>query len=93
MGNINTPVKRGRSAELILLRDECILYRLYYYTNILGKNYTDATEAISKEFFITHKNVMHRIQQHSGVMKKIRQVKPAYSFLTSRYPFFNWELK
>lgn len=56
---------KGRSKELISLRDEKLLRRYYYWTEIQRLRFDDALKVLSRdEFFISEERIMAIIRKN-----------------------------
>jgi hypothetical protein len=81
----------GRNPQLIHQRDERMLYRYYFYTQILRKNYQDTIALLSLQFDLSELRVIVCIQLHHDRLKKIAQEeKPCLKLLQKKYPWLNW---
>lgn len=57
--------KRGRNKDLVSLRDEALLRRYYYWTEIQRLRFDDALKILSlQEFFISEERIMNIIRQN-----------------------------
>lgn len=84
-------VRKGRSADMIALRDECLLYRYYYYIKLQGKRYDVAIQELSKEFWVKESNIIYRMQCNTGRLEQImKQEQPAIKQLRLQYPWWTW---
>lgn len=69
-------MSRGRSSELIMKRNEALLRRYYYWTEIQRLRFDDALKILSeKEFFISVDRIMAIIRSNCNRLKDI-DVKP-----------------
>lgn len=69
-------MKRGRSKQLIELRDEAILRRYHYWTEVQRLRFDDALALLSKdEFFISEARIMAIIRANCHKLKDI-EIKP-----------------
>lgn len=69
-------MSRGRSSELITKRNEALLRRYYYWTEIQRLRFDDALKILSeKEFFISVDRIMAIIRSNCNRLKDI-DVKP-----------------
>lgn len=84
-------VRKGRSADMIALRDECLLHRYYYHIKLLGKRYDTALTELSKEFWIKNSNIIYRMQCNSERLEQImKKEQPDLKTLRSLYPWIIW---
>lgn len=92
---IESPVKKttrkGRSADMIALRDECLLHRYYYHIKLQGKRYDMAIQELSGEFWIKSSNIIYRLQYNSERLEQImKQEQPDLKQLRILYPWWTW---
>lgn len=67
---------KGRNKKLISLRDETLIRRYYYWTEIQRRRFDDALRILSeKEFFISESRIMAIIRAHCDKLADI-EVKP-----------------
>ena len=71
---------KGRSKELISLRDEKLLRRYYYWTEIQRLRFDDALKVLSRdEFFISEERIMAIIRKMTDIVvqpvPKVRKPK------------------
>ncbi|WP_312340629.1 hypothetical protein [Sphingobacterium sp.] len=71
-------------------RDECILYRYYYYCQIKQIRLDTALSYLEKEFFIGSTTIASRIVANSDKLKEIIGKKIDTKLLRKKYPHLNW---
>ena len=87
-------MSRGRSSELITKRNEALLRRYYYWTEIQRLRFDDALKILSeKEFFISVDRIMAIIRSNCNRLKDIDsqagpQNKEAPSYRRPALPFY-----
>lgn len=84
------PDNQGRRNVLLDKRDECLVYRYYYYGEIKRKRYDDCLSDLEKEFFITAGVIAQRLQINIILLKKVTGQKANLINLKRKYPHFNW---
>lgn len=63
---------KGRSRDLIALRDEMLCRRYYYWTEVQRLRFDDALHILSKkEFFLSEERIMQIIRKRSSEIKDI----------------------
>lgn len=68
--------KKGRNQDLISLRDEALLRRWYYWTEIQRLRFDDALKVLSlQEFFISEERIMAIIRKNCNKLSDI-EIKP-----------------
>ncbi len=69
-------MSKGRNKRLISLRDETLIRRYYYWTEIERRRFDDALKILSEqEFFISEARIMAIIRSNCNRLKDI-DVKP-----------------
>lgn len=87
------PSKRGRNENLIAERNECLIYRYYYYSKIHRLRYADMIEKMQKEFYLSERTVADIIQVNSELVSRIFSGKPEVKTLIIKYNYLNWTKK
>jgi hypothetical protein len=68
---------KGRSKSLIKLRNEKLILRYYYWTEIQRRRFDDVLMILSlEEIFLTPKQIMFIIRTNGDKLKKLRTQKP-----------------
>jgi hypothetical protein len=74
--------KKGRSRQLINRRDEFLMVRYFYHTEVKRLRFDDVLKIMSEyEFFIEEQTIMNRLQYLSGEFKKLFAGKPSIAGL------------
>lgn len=82
----------GRNPILISARNERLLYRYYYYTQLLKFNYPDTIATLVQQFDLSELRITVCIQLNYSRLKEIITVeKPSRKFLKATYPWLNWD--
>jgi hypothetical protein len=84
-------LRRGRSEVFIANRNECLLYRYYYYAKIKRFRLEHVLEAVSKEFFISDRTITNIIEAHSELRKKVFKEKLDVKELEKKFDFLKWK--
>lgn len=75
---------KGRNKELIAKRNEALLRRYYYWTEVQRLRFDDALKILSEqEFFISEERIMAIIREHCQSLPDI-VVKPVPKVKTPR---------
>jgi hypothetical protein len=88
---LNKPSRRGRNEILIENRNECLLYRYYYYAKIKRLRYEDVLEVVSKEFFISTRTITNILMEESEYQKKVFKEKLDVKELEKKFDFLKWK--
>jgi hypothetical protein len=84
-------MKRGRSDQLIQLRNKVLIARYYYWAEIWEKSCTKAIEILSlREFFIGERTIQNEIAKNETYLNELRTKKPTIKELECLYPGFCW---
>ena len=68
-------MSKGRSSELIEKRNEALLRRYYYWTEVQRLRFDDALKILSeREFFISIDRIMAIIRENCNKIKDVRPV-------------------
>ncbi len=80
--------KKGRSRKLITLRNEKLICRWYYWTEVQRLRFDDALKILStQEFFISEERIMSIIRENLDLMDELMaqpQPKPKRRAKTPR---------
>ena len=80
---------RGRSPELISLRNECLVARYYYLSEIKRLRYDDAIARLSSAFFISCSQVQSVTMNNNHLFEQLRG--STIKQIAKRWPEYNWE--
>jgi hypothetical protein len=83
-------LKTGRNDKLIMLRNEALFYRYYYYAKIHQLKYSQVVEKLSNEFYISERTILDITQKHTDLIRNIFSQKPELKALNKKYDFLNW---
>jgi hypothetical protein len=84
---------KGRSKDLINKRDQKLLYRYYFYAQILRKQYGDILTILSDQFDLSNVRIIVCLSDKHQELKQIFAAKPSVKELSELYPYLNWDLK
>lgn len=80
--------KCGRSNELIKLRDECLIARYYYLSEIKRVRFDDVTAKLSCAFFLSVSRIMAIISANPTTFDNMKGTTQKQ--LAKRWPDFDW---
>lgn len=86
----NESEKANKKGSLTDERDECILYRYYFYCQIKEIRFDVALTYLEKEFFISASTITNRLTVKGELLKEIITAKNKPQTLKKKYPQFNW---
>ena len=81
---------KGRSAELLKVRNDKIFHRYYYHSRILQLKYELVLLALSNEFDLSESTLIQMIAHNTKRVKEIGDKKMTRGQLKRLYPFFSW---
>jgi hypothetical protein len=81
--------KCGRSLELIRLRNECLIARYYFLSEIKRVRFDDVTAKLSCAFFLSVSRVMAIISSHTALFDEMKGSTARQ--LAKRWPDYNWD--
>lgn len=65
-------MNKGRDKRLIKLRDQKLIERYYYWTEVKRRRFDDAILILSEsEFFISQQRVLYIIRQNNSLLNKM----------------------
>lgn len=85
-----TPQRRGRSADLINTRNECLADRFYYHSIFSGLNYSICIDELVKEFFLSKFTISEIISDYTDYILQIRREERTIQELKKKWPNFNF---
>ena len=73
-------------------RNDFILCRYYYYTNLVQPvtTYEHRIHTISEEIYLSSATVSSLLMNSSDVLRELVQAAPTRKDLQSRHPHYNW---
>ncbi len=81
---------KGRSGDLLKVRNEKLLYRFYYHSRILTYKYERVLFELSNEFDLSECTIMQLIEKNTERIREIGDEQPTRERLKKKYPFFSW---
>lgn len=83
----------GRSPKMLLLRNEVLFFRYYYYSKILRYSYDVALHALVSDFFLAEETIIRLLSDKSGEVREKANLKLTRGQLKEKFPQFNWTHK
>ena len=84
-----TKQKKGRSADLISLRNNCLIDRYFYY-GMQRLSYTAILETIGKEFFVSVHTIPYIVSDYTDHLHKLRASPPKPADFKKKWPHLVW---
>lgn len=84
--------KRGRNKDLVANRNECLLYRYYYYSKLQKLRYDEVLELMGREFFLANRSITDIIMSKSESLKIVFKEKLSIQELEKKFNFLNWKI-
>lgn len=81
--------KCGRSLQLITLRNECLIARYYFLSEIKRVRFDDVTAKLSGTFFLSVSRVMAIISANTELFDSMKGSSARQ--MAKRWPDYNWE--
>ena len=85
--------KKGRNEHFIIKRNECLIYRYYYYAKVKQLKYTDVIGKLSEEFYLSERTISDIAQAQTELVNQVFREKPSLKTLIKKYNFLNWTNK
>lgn len=82
--------RKGRSAELHDLRNECLVARYYFYGKFTDKRYSKILEDLSREFFLSTVTIPEVLDENFESLNELRNQQPTESFFKKKWPHLVW---
>lgn len=74
-------------------RDELLLTRYYYWTEIKRRRFDDVTSILAdQEFFLDPRYISDKLLEHDDLYKEMCIRKPSARSLSQDHPSWNWSL-
>lgn len=91
-GNLDNPVK-GRSKRLVILRNQALCHRFYFYSSFTDFKYERIIEWVSRDFYLSPRTTYEILEREQSVLSNIRKEKPSILQLKRLFPLYNWTFK
>lgn len=85
-----TLVRKGRSDDLIMKRNECLIARYYYYGTIRGKTYEDTLNLLVREFFLSQSTILRQINTNGETVMMFKKSAHGPRWFQARWPHLKW---
>ncbi len=82
--------KRGRSSDLLSIRNNKIFHRYYYYSRILQYKYELVMAGLVEDFDLSESTLFQLIEKNTEAIKGIGQCKPTRAQLKRKFPSLSW---
>lgn len=82
--------KRGRNKNFLANRNECLLYRYYYYSKLKKLRYDEVLELVSRDFFLANRSIRDITTAESESLKIVFKEKLSIKELEKKFTFLNW---
>jgi hypothetical protein len=88
--------KKGRDAELIAIRDECLYHRYFYFHRYLGITiYEQQMELLSRDFSLSKDTIPRIIEKYVSEIQRLKNEPPTLDELKEKakangWPSFIW---
>ncbi len=83
--------KKGRSAELIALRNRLLIARYYYWSEVKRRRFDDVLSIIEhQELFISEKRILKVLRDNDTYLRQLFRDVSAYMAIKNKYQSFKW---
>lgn len=86
----NSTQSKGRSSKHIQNRNHKLAARFYWYSVLLGLNFTRCLEELEQEFDITSARICDLLADCGDIITELERNNITVQQLKSRYTFLNW---
>ena len=84
-------MSKGRSSELIEKRNEALLRRYYYWTEIKRRRFDDVLRILSdNEFFVEERTISNTLVEQDDFYNELLRSKASARKLKAMFPGFDW---
>lgn len=83
-------VRKGRNPLLINERDLRLSARYYFYTSIIGLNFTKCLQYLEVEFNLSEARITDVLAENSDTVSQLITSQVTDKHLQQAYPFMNW---
>jgi hypothetical protein len=87
---IDMTLRKGRNNTLVVMRNECLLARYYYYGYIKNKSYEETVKCLVAEFFLSAATIAIIIMEHTEQVQQLKQKAPVMFYFQTKWPQFKW---
>lgn len=81
---------KGRSAELIDKRNECLINRYVYYLKYSELRYSSILQRLSTEFFLSTVTIPDILADNADKVKELNKETPPKNSLSKLWPHLQW---
>ena len=83
-------LRKGRSRDLIALRNDALFARYYYYVTFTDKRLEVIYEVLTNEFYLAEKTITDIVTDNAGEIRKLRNNNTTKDALKKQYPHWVW---
>ncbi len=84
------PLPISRHSRQLSRRNDCIVARYYYYSDVRHLFYNDVVDILSLEFFLSTTTIAQLLLSHTTQIQDTRAEKPDLHKLKSVWPHLRW---
>ena len=92
-GEVKKQAVRGRSPELLQVRNEKIFHRFYYYSRIIQYKYEHVLTALKNDFDLSENTIAELIMNNANRVKEVGDLKLTRKQLKDMFPNYSWDIK
>jgi hypothetical protein len=83
--------KKGRDAELVAQRDECLFHRYYYYAKLHRVDFEPAMRILCEEFFLSTDTIPRIVNEYTVQLRQLMNGQPDLNYFRRKYPHLVWK--
>ena len=83
-------IKKGRSSNLNLKRNECLIDRYYYYAAFTDKRYSKIIETVAEQFFLSPVCIPEIISSYRSHLTNLKKMQPSVKYFKDKWSHLNW---
>jgi len=83
---------KGRNTDLIAARNECLVYRYYYYATFFKHQlmYEYIIQKVAAEFWLSPVTVPEIIEDNFTTLAHVKKEQPTLKVLAQKFPHICW---
>ena len=83
-------IKKGRNEKLIAKRNQKLVCRFYFYSNLMCLNFSKCLELLEDELDLSQSRITDLLAQHSDLITHLERANTTLADLKNAYPFMSW---
>ena len=83
-------LKKGRNERLIQKRNQKLVCRFFFYSNLMSLNFSKCLELLENELDLSQSRITDLLADNSELITLLERSNTTLAELKSAYPFMNW---